>query len=200
MKEAPQSNYKPIFREVFSDESSVIRNGGTPNNVSFENGIGKFLGTSASNIMLPSSIIKSWETYTIRVRCKFDDLVNDGIVFMFGDGTNRTVLSRRITNTGTGLSFATVTGGISRRATTSNTLESNKWIEYTCVNAGGTNVFIYVNGILQSGSGVGWEASAVNEFRLSGRSTGYDFKGEMDLVEIYDRALTASEVKNLYSG
>lgn len=56
-----------VFRETFSDEDSVRKNGGVPTNVVFENGVGKFNGTS-SNILY-NKPIKS--NVSIRIRLNY---------------------------------------------------------------------------------------------------------------------------------
>jgi hypothetical protein len=175
VKESLQTPYNScIFRETFNSESSVLRNGGQITDVSFENGVGSFNGTNSKinyNLGLNG-------TYSVRIIANITNLV----------AGNPCILDcRSSSNTGTGLIF---------------------------VNSGvitPTNGTVYVNGVAST------TAIAKSEITITGisliqgtganlsligltRGNSNALEGSIDLIEIYKGTLTASEVKNLYSG
>jgi hypothetical protein len=77
----------------------------------------------------------------------------------------------------------------------------NTW-QYVCGIRAGNQGTIYVNGVLSGSTnqnigtpGVGWYAPAIGN-RSEGDS--YTFDGSIDEVRAYSRALTASEIGDLY--
>ena len=82
----------------------------------------------------------------------------------------------------------------------------NNWnhLVYTFTGIGYTNMKVYVNGVevsYASGSGTGSPILNNDEFYLGAfNSVGLDaFDGLIDDVRIYDYALTATEILNLYN-
>lgn len=52
-REAPNSPYKGlVFRETFNDDVTVRKNGGTPTDVDFNNGVAGFNGSSTRGDLL----------------------------------------------------------------------------------------------------------------------------------------------------
>lgn len=108
------------------------------------------------------------------------------------------------------MSFAAGTGSndykvrcVFDNGVTTGTAESSSgyndgaWHLVTCVYDG-ANVYTYVDGVQAVGDPLtGTIASTANVFTLS--SSGSTFLGEMDDARIYNRALSAAEVKKLYA-
>jgi hypothetical protein len=175
MKEAPQSPYKPIFRETFTDSASVKKNGGEITAVSFDNGVGSFNGTNSKinyNLGLNG-------TYSVRIIANITNLVSG----------NPCILDCRSTsNTGTGLIFVN-SGVIS--ATGSPTIYVNGVASTTAI----AKSEITITGIsLIQGTGANLSLIGLT------RGNSNALEGTIELFEIYKGTLTASEVKNLYSG
>jgi len=168
MKEAPNSPYnKLVFRETFSDEQSVRRNGGVPTDVTISNGIGSFNGTS-SGIVYPKNFNG---TYSIRIRFKEPKTFSSSQYLCdFRQGT------------GVGYVYCS---------------------ETTIAAPGSTK---YANGVASTSSiavkeivvsGITITSTEMTMGRRTPPYTSY-FNGDLELFEIYEGTLTASEVKNLY--
>ena len=78
----------------------------------------------------------------------------------------------------------------------------NTWTHVVGVFQPGAALRIYVNGVL---SGSRTTAVPITQFnppvnvRIGGRTDGYSFDGIIDEVRVYDRALTAVEIQQLYA-
>jgi hypothetical protein len=151
-----------VFRETLNDASSVIRNGGSITDCTFENGVGTFNGSS-SKITYP--IVRGVKS--IRIILTPSSTTEDIVKL----SSSHSISVSGGTISATGLSSPTV----------------------------------YVNGIATStvtatrSEIVITTATAFNadDLQLGYISSYYD--GTIDLIEIYNRALTTSEVSNLYN-
>lgn len=177
MKEAPNSPYaKLIFRETFRDEQSVRRNGGTPTNVTFSNGVGSFNRVNSKiNYKLHLN-----GTYSVRIRCNPTSFVANQYLFDVrgsdAKGVGRFFISANtgLVNTSSGTVYV---NGI----VTNSTIFSN-------------NNEIVIAGIdLIEGSGLNRSLIGLNQ------ANGDGLLGTIDLFEIYQGTLTASEVANLHN-
>jgi hypothetical protein len=209
MKEAKQSPYnKLVFRETFSDESSVLRNGGTPTNVSFENGVGSFNGTSS---IMTNSVLKT--PYSFRIRftpattitstssrqtlalLRYSGIANDFLSIELGNSTSSVTDELICVHGGTGRSSY---------ISTTDSLVAGKQYEIVMVYVGSPNFWdIYLNGLKVNNNTLNtFTVPNISlNFKLGNNIVGTNFyyDGTMDLVEFYDRALTDSEVANLYN-
>ncbi|MDD4805098.1 MAG: hypothetical protein PHN69_08225 [Candidatus Pacebacteria bacterium] len=176
-KEAPNSPYnKLVFREPFNDEATVRKNGGTPTNVTFENGVGSFNGKSSKinyNFNLNG-------TYSVRIKVKnlaYTEAYASLIDFRNSTGTDTV-----------GYVYTGSAYGTKSLKVNSGTIYVNGVISSTYT---GVNDEIVVTGM-----------TVVSIRALIGVSknfTTYFTSGFYDLVEIYEGTLTASEVANLYN-
>jgi len=167
MKEATSSPYnKLVFREVFSDESSVKKNGGSPTDVTFSNGVGSF-GTGNLNYKLNLN-----GTFSLRLRLKPNDV--SGTSYLFADAVAPTTY--RVYVSGGTLYATSSTKYINGVVSTS--LSDDVWQE------------IVIAGVT---------LSSLSQWVGSYSSTQNKFDGDIDLFEIYQGTLTASEVANLYN-
>jgi hypothetical protein len=172
MKEAPNSPYaKLVFRETFNSEQSVRNNGGVPTDVTFEKGIASFNGSATTKITYPNL---SPGTYSIRVRLK--NLVID---------TKYLIDFRRDGSEGVGFIYITGTGLIFKNS-------GKSYVDGVANNSAVTTTKeIVVTGLAIN--------STSSSFVIGNRGMGnYGLGADIDLVEIYQGTLTASEVKNLY--
>jgi len=171
MKEAPNSPYnKLVFRETFSDEQSVRRNGGVPTNLTFEKGLAKFDASIVKHIRY-NAIFRG--TYSIRVKIK--GLAYNSSNTYFIDSIGAT-FNLRMSNAGIVLtSFGTVyVNGVAT-----------------------TTVIAGDNEILVSGITMAPDTLVFGTFRNLASQTS-NIIGDVELFEIYEGVLTPSEVKNLY--
>lgn len=177
MKEAIQTPYnRCVFRETFRDEQSVRRNGGNPTNVTFANGVGSFNGVNSKiNYKLPLN-----GTYSVRIRCNPTSFVANRYLFD----------ARGSDASGVGRFFISVNTGLVN--TSSGTVYVNGIVTKSTIFS--NNNEIVIAGIdLIEGSGLNRSLIGLNQ------SNGDGLLGTIDLVEIYQGTLTASEVANLYN-
>lgn len=174
MKESITSPYsKLVFRETFRDESSVRKNGGNPTNVTFSNGVGSF-NTSKINYNLPLN-----GTYSVRIKFKPSAFTNN---FLFdAQGTNEDG-----------------TGFIQLNRTTGIITKSSGTIYINGAKAAGSLLNVS-NDLIMTGMSL-IQGSGENLTLIGSRYTNnLMYVGDIDLVEIYQGTLTASEVANLYN-
>lgn len=168
MIESQYSQYPGlVFRETFNSEQSVRKNGGTPTDVTFSNGVGSFNGTS-SRITYKINLLG---TYSIRFRLK---------------DANTSALQRLIDGrAGSGFGLLTLNMGV----------------------LSGLNGTYYVNGAATTSITGGTDEVVVSGtttfissiiFLGSDYFAGGNLDADVELFEIYEGTLTASEVKNLY--
>ena len=101
------------------------------------------------------------------------------------------------------LRFAFYNSGWNTYSTSSSSLPTDKWI-YVVVTYDGTTADIYVDGFKQTGS---WTQGNVQNLVSNSvplyigtqNSGSHLFKGAIDEVMIFDRALTDNEVQVLYN-
>lgn len=114
-----------------------------------------------------------------------------------------------VLNTGSGLGvarmFVYADDGtlVACDAKAAGVLATNTWY-HVAATLDGTALRCYVNGA-QAGTTANWPAgrtirSSGHHVRLGGRDDGKYLSGELDDVRIYDRALSAAEVDQLYNG
>jgi len=163
-------HYKPEFREPMLSEFDVRENGGVPTDVTFENGVGSFDG-STSKIVSEKNLSG---TFSVRLKVNITNLSLIQYLFDFRD------------NGGTGYCYINATSGV---LTVSGTKYING-VPNTVVTAG-DNIEIIITGLPI-------EASSIYIF--SRYSSTQKAIGTCDLFEIYEGTLTAEEVKNLYKG
>lgn len=187
MLQAKQSPYaKLIFRETFNSEQSVRENGGVATNVVFDRGRAVLNGANA--------LIKYQQTRNLGTSYSF--------VFK-GKLTKNTSSMFAGFNAGNYILF--YNSGVFYSEITGNGFVQFNWTrdsnEHTFViTRSGTAVNLYIDGVNIGGQKT---FTGNNPWNLpitigSVEAGGFYYQGEMTLSEIYDKALTASEVKNLY--
>ena len=176
---------------LFLSEQNTRKIGGTPTDVEYENGVGGFGGNS-SGILNPVTVPVGGSARTLRARMKTTS-TNDYIsVISYGEQASNKFCGLEVKSNGlqfTGWSGADLASGI--------TVNDGEWHDCVIVYDG-TTLFTYVDGVAgnsgnksldttHSSVGIGIRPGSTN-----------NFPGDIDLVEIYNRALSAEEVKNLY--
>ena len=89
--------------------------------------------------------------------------------------------------------------GTSDCSTPDNTLTTNRW-SFATVIVNSTGCYVYVNGVLKDTGTATATTDNDEAFDIGYRSTNLDryFNGSIDDVRIYNRALSAQEIKQLY--
>jgi CSLREA domain-containing protein len=100
-----------------------------------------------------------------------------------------------LTNTGNGLDFETTTSGGVFSATSAAVLTANVW-QHVAATYDGTTIKIYLNGVEVATAPANGAINAVTSDLVIGRNivNGATFPGLIDEVELFNRALTATEV------
>jgi hypothetical protein len=196
-----------IFKATLNNEASERNNyygRGTPNNVYFnENGYGVF--NLANNYISYNHV--NWinngdNNWAMRAFVQFSSDANMAIIGQGSDGVNRILLGYA---TGTGIVF------IARDATSivgqldwAFTPDLSLWYDIILVK-NSTNYILYINSVLQSSQS---DADVFYIFdgtmrigqNLTGAGTwGNSFNGNIDFVKIYNYALNAQEISNLFA-
>ncbi len=83
-------------------------------------------------------------------------------------------------------------------STPSNSVPLNQWSHVSCV-WDGVDIKEYVNGVLKNTVGVVGSGNKAGAIILGAENTSRQFQGYMDEVRIYNRALSAQEVLNMYN-
>lgn len=164
-----------VFKETFGSEDLVRANGGTVTGVTFSEGNGSFLLSSASRISY-NKIFSG--TGSVRIKCKPTSFATLQVLFDFRDTT--------ATPSGAFLYLNVTTGQIIYGATIG-----------TIYNRGIPSTTSYLN----SDNDIVITGISLSNLRFtigSNYSTLFNFTGSFELFEIYKGTLTANEVKNLY--
>ncbi len=180
--------YKPndkdlIFAEYFNDEISVRRNGGIPTDVTFDKGVAEFNG--GSSLINFDHKLYGNQSLSIRIRFKKDSLSAIGYLFDFRSSGG---------TLGSGFAYIAATTGVLVKQLgsaeylngvldASPTIVVDTWYDYVITGA-------------TYKTGTGANPFIVGTYRVVNSNW---FDGGISLIEIYNRALTAEEVSNLYN-
>jgi hypothetical protein len=85
------------------------------------------------------------------------------------------------------------------------TISINTWYHYTVTRDSGNITRVYLNGIQSSSGGKSiagtFTSNAIGRYGDgAGPNAPYQWQGELDDVRVYNRALSADEIKRLYNG
>ena len=186
-----------IFSEYFNDEQSVRRHGGVPTDVTFDKGIAEFNGTTS--IISYSDFSYGNNAYSISIRAK-RDTITEAYATLFGSlsdyGGIIVYENGNITLTNpAGSNSGTVAG-----VWTDKTKYHDLVLTLSGIGAAQTLGF-YFDGVLLSLAG-GSTLYSIESIKLGDFLTGgvdREWIGSIELVEIYNKILTAEEVTNLYN-
>ena len=82
--------------------------------------------------------------------------------------------------------------------TSSSTYSTNTWL-HVVMTWDGSNFKLYINGSSQGSQGASANITGTNDLLIGKYSSGLYWKGKIDDVQIYSRALSSSEVTSLYN-
>lgn len=176
MKEAITSPYNRIvFRETFTDESSVRKNGGTPTGVVFSEGRGLFSSTTSARVNYDLRLENRPTAFRFRVNIN-------------SFGSNKVLLDLRSSAVSGILIYIDDTGVVQASGATVyvNGVVGNQ----LALNTDNEIIFVYSN-VTQ---GTGTNHFVVGANYVNGSNT----TGFIDLFEIYVGSLTLSQVQGLY--
>ncbi|MFC1722449.1 LamG-like jellyroll fold domain-containing protein, partial [Patescibacteria group bacterium] len=182
-----------VIPEAFNDET-INNNDGTPSG-DVTTTTGKFGGAISvdgsgdyvsTNVDLSSAkTISAWvkaNSFPNTWNVPLDTGSSDGLIFSANSG-------------GT---FYARQGGSSEGSSSNNSLSTGTWYHVVGTYVDGTYSNLYINGEKQAGSSQGAYAGSGNTTIGSWSEAGNGWDGVVDEVRIYNRALSANEVKALY--
>lgn len=174
-----------LFRETFEDEQSVRRNGGTPTDVTFSNGVGEFNGTS-SGIDYP--ILSALTNKSIRfigtINATNDFVCNIENLFSIRTVSTTHLAYRNSGAVNVSMDFTAYLG---------------ETVEVVFTDANGT-LKVYLNGAEETDSST-TGSIPVSTFKIGQNGAdGAYLNGSLDLFEIYNYILSAEEIANMAEG
>ncbi len=199
MKESIYHIEPSVTREPFISEANTERLGWTPTNVVYSDGKADFNGTDSRIV----TDIKSNEIFRkdFSIRCKFSvrSLTANGRIAdkstgsAAADGFFFTIVS-----TDSRVAMRVNGGGNICFSAENSIIAGNQYDAVLVVNANNT-ASIYLNGVLSGDANQAinalTEITTLNNLEIGMRAgTDSQFDGVMDVYEIYDRALTPSEI------
>ncbi len=155
------------------------------------------IGFNASNSIItsPNNTALDTQTPTVEVWVKTNSLNQNGFWFEKGSVNSQYSLFQE----GTAIQWRMNIGGITQLSTASSFLSTSAWCHVVATYTSGTRV-LYVNGVaVNSDSQTGTIATnasgmSVGAYGGNSGSNAYWYNGNIGLVRVYNRALSANEV------
>jgi len=158
---------------------------------------------SKDALQIASNPLQGLQTFTLQtlVYPQFSGTDDPRVIYIGGTGVNapRVVVQMRSDYSGAWHAYVTFfTGGTTTTIEdTSNNHPSNQWY-WLAVTYDGQTARIYVNSVLENSSALTFDAMASASTSLGARQGGqYYFPGCMRAVEVFNRALPASQLQRL---
>lgn len=188
MKENLISDKSLIYQWYFNDNMSIVDNPRVKatvfGNPTYNNGIATFNGST--DYYKLKTLINLGTKHSIEVKFKQSSVATE-MILLGGDSNNK-------------LSIGTST--LRYKSTTEKTVSYTPNLNWNtlCFTRSGDNYAIYNNGVsLVNGTGMGTSNFL---FNIIGALANFTLKyaGQLEYIKIWNRQLTASEVKNNYTG
>lgn len=186
-----------------SGKNAVLVNG--PTWVSGREGNAVNLDGSNDYLSLPAGIVSALNDFTIAAWVRLDTVSTWSRIFDFGTGTNVNMFLTPRSSSGS-IRFAITTGGSGseQRINGSSALPAGTW-KHVAVTLSGNTGILYVDGVeVGRNSNMTLRPSSLGNTgnNYIGRSQYSDpyLDGSIDDFRIYDRAISAAEVQELFGG
>jgi len=185
-----------VFRETFDSAESVARNGNVAANVTFDGRRGNFNG---SNSGITTHLKPLGSTHSIRIIfCLYSTTTSNDTTLIGGKNT----FCSLTWNVAWGNVYDYYNdNGTLLRLTPTVPLSLNREYEIV-VTRSNTAVLWYVDGVLSKSGTLGDNGPFTMRYvgRDKSLNANYWLNGYVSLVEIYNKALSAAEIRNLYYG
>jgi hypothetical protein len=196
--QSPYSNYPGLVeRIVFNDEASIKKKFGVNNvvDVSFDNGSAEFDKTLPSKILTND---KLRYIFSVRIRLKFNVITSAKQIILSNGYTSGNFHSFELEN-----SKVIYNGRVGIDVLIDPTSPTvGQYYDYVLTKDSSNLCVLYRDGSQVASDSTNYNAIdgiSAKFIGVEGLFDGIPFDGEIDFIEIYDRALTASEVSNLYN-
>jgi len=154
-----------------------------------------FDGTNDHIVIADSSSLTVALTFTISYWVKFDVLSTTNVIYNSGEQINNWITQISTANKST---FSEL--GVADYAS-NTTLSNNVWYHITVVKNGdgASNLTFYLNGVNDGTASVGSVSTPSGSKNIGSITAGaFQTNGKIDDMRVYNRALSAQEVKMLY--
>ena len=181
-----------IFSETFADEQSVRRNGNIPTDITFSDGTAYYVDTLSPSIVLGETLsFSSNQDASFRIRFSLTD-ISKQYVLLGGDTQVSYIAIQPVSNR---IYVKDKSTGWNVYMSYLSPLVANQWYDFVLVK-NGTAWNFYIDGVFQVN---GTHANELYMIKYIGvRSDGaLELNGYIDLIEIYNYALTQSEIANM---
>ena len=201
-----------ILRETLNSEQDTRKNGGVPTNLTYSNGEGVFDGTAYVNIDPILTSLKHTTKGTWSVKFKMNSFNALGERFIsFADTNAIGFLELSLSSDLQEIQASARIGNFTYWDIESDVrISLNKWYSVVVVHNGVAPV-LYIDGLLASSHSTGsdytvWfsdmspelDNGRIGNMNFFNLGESYFIDGNIDIVEIYNTAKTAEEVKNWY--
>ena len=145
-----------------------------------------------SNISLTSGSVEAW--------VKMDSISSNKVIVAYGgNGTNTGWLLQNESNTSNKIGFSVLGAANAYSGNTLSTGYLNNWTHFVGTYGGGAVKF-YANGALVASTATSTNVSSSSTLRIGNESNrSYFLDGQLGLVRIYNKTLTAAEVLSNYN-
>ncbi len=162
-------------------------------------------GTTASYLQMPNGFVNTLTDFTVSVWVKLDAQANWARIWDFGRGTSYYMfLASNIGGSTKPVRYSIKAGGGEQVINCSYVIPVSKWTHIVVTKSGNTGI-MYINGV-EVGRNASMTLSPSNLGDINQNYIGKSqytadamLKGAVDEIRIYNSALTASEVTDLYN-
>lgn len=201
MKEAPKTYPGLIFQELFLDEISTRKNGGIPTDVVFDKGIGEFNGSS-SYLKVAKKLSGDTLTFRFKIESIGFSSTDTAAFYLFDNRDASNIYAPALYYLySQGGWVMWLNGGAHKVISDTFSVGDKLDIVFT-INYTDDYYALYINSTLKASSSTSLSIIDYGtNIYICSRFTADSFMAlDLDLVEIYNRALSPSEISNLYEG
>jgi hypothetical protein len=204
-------HYNPKMTESYAGTGTTLydlsANGltGTMSNITYSSPAFTFNGSS-SQVSIPDNAALEPGTGSWSIEVWFKNAGSTGtVVGKYGAGGTSNIISYAIRLGGTNLIRCDYSNGTTAQTTDNFTFNNNAWVQMVYVwDKTNNNIYTYANGVLQQTKAVSISGGIYNSTTslylgsYNGGEYSQYFNGQMGLVRIYKKALSATEVLKNY--
>ena len=204
-------HYNPIMKESYPGLGNTLTdltgNGmnGTLSDVTFSNSVLSFNGSN-SQVSIPDNALLEPGGGSWTIEVWFKNLGSSGtIIGKYNNGGLSASISYALRLVGSNLIRADFSNGSVAQTTDNYTFNSNAWVQMVYVwDKTNNNIYTYSNGVLKQTKSISIQGSILDASRnlflgaYNGGEYPQYFTGQMGVVRIYKKALSATEVLKNY--
>lgn len=204
-------HYNPKITDSYSGSGTTLNdlssNGltGTISNLTYSNSTFTFNGSN-SQVSIPDNTALEPSTGSWTIEVWFKNAGSSGtVVGKYGPGGTSSIISYAIRLAGSNLIRCDYSNGTTAQTTDNYTFNNNAWVQMVYVwDKTNNNIYTYSNGVLQQTKAITISGGIYNSSTslylgsYNGGEYPQYFTGQMGIVRIYKKALSATEVLKNY--